>query len=127
MNASAEVKVWGLALAGGILGAIVGHVVFKWVASQGFYALALPGAFVGWGASYFLRRRNPTIGAVAAGITAVVSIYSEWATAPFVADESLAYFVMHLHHLRPMTWIMILIGIVIGYSLGAGRDRAYFG
>lgn len=118
-----EAKVWALALSGAILGALVGFVAFKWLAAQGFYALALPGAFVGWGASFFLRRRSQAIGALAAIIALTVSIYAEWATAPFIVDESLAYFLTHLHQLRPLTWIMIVFGVVLAYSLGVGRNR----
>jgi hypothetical protein len=40
-----------VALAAAFGGAVAGHFLFLWIARQGFYALALPGALAGLGAA----------------------------------------------------------------------------
>jgi len=40
---------------------------------------------------------------------------------PFLKDKSLAYFLAHVHQLRPLTLIMIGVGAVFAYWLGQGR------
>jgi hypothetical protein len=120
---SADFKNWGLAITGALVGGVVGQFVFELLLGQGFYVLALPGAFVGWGASFSSRRRNVRVGVFSAVCALIVSIYSEWDAQPFVANESFSYFVTHLYQLKPFTLLMIVLGVVFGFSLGAGRDR----
>ncbi len=44
-------KNWLPLLAGALAGGLIGYFAFLWIARQGFYALVLPGALVGIGAS----------------------------------------------------------------------------
>ena len=123
MESNNPIVVWARAVAGVALGAVVGYFVYEWILRQGFYALVIPGAMIGWGAGFFLRTRRPEIGVLAAVVAFVVSILSEWATQPFIDDESLGYFLTHLHQLQPITWIMIALGTYIAFSWGAGRNK----
>lgn len=103
-----------LALAGAVIGGALGYFLFFVLVRQGFYALILPGAFVGLGAGIF---RNRSLAAcIACGILALaIGLFTEWKFAPFIKDPSLGYFLTHVHELRPMTLIMIAVGAGTGF------------
>src|SRR5215213_11333324 len=101
MNASLHPKVLILGLLGAVLGGCLGYFAFFWISGQGFYALALPAAFVGLGAGLCARRRSSIL-AIVCGVAGVaLGLFTEWRFAPFIADHSLSYFLGHLHLLRP--------------------------
>lgn len=107
---------------GAIVGGIVGTIVFVWLARQGLYALVLPGAMLGLGCAILLKRGS-NIAGILCGLAALpLGLFCEWKILPFVKDPSLSYFVTHLHDLRPVTWIMVGIGVAFAYWLGKGRD-----
>jgi hypothetical protein len=108
---------------GAIAGAVAGHFLFLWIARQGFYALALPGAATGLAGGFWLKRSS-ALGVFCGVLGLAVGLFSEWRFAPFTAEGSLGYFLTHLHQLRPVTWIMILLGAGLGYWFGRGRTRA---
>ena len=123
MNASAQTKNLLAGLAGALAGGAVGCVAFIWIARQGFYALMLPGAMAGLGASLLVRDRSILRG-VLCGLFAVgLGLFAECRFAPFIKDNSLAYFLAHIADLRPITLIMITVGGVFGYWLALGRER----
>ncbi len=120
MNTSVGLALRGLA--GAVAGGIVGYFAFAWLAGQGFYALMLPGALLGLGCATLLRKSSNVAG-ILCGLAAVpLGVFCEWSAFPFVADGSLAFFVTHLHDLRPMTMIMLALGAVFAFWLGKGRD-----
>ena len=43
------------------------------------------------------------------------SLYTEWKFAPFLKDESLSYFLFHIHEKAPIKLLMIAIGTGIGF------------
>ena len=109
-----------LGLLGAALGGVVGSIGFLWIAKQGFYALALPGALMGLGCS-LLARHRPMALAVTCGVLALaVGVYCEWRFAPFIKDSSLGFFLTHLHELRPITMIMIALGGGFGFWFARG-------
>jgi len=111
--------VW-LGLTGAVIGGAVGHFVFLWIARQGFYALALPGALAGVGCGW-LGKSNSRPLAIASGVLSLaLGIFSEWRFAPFMKDNSLGYFLVHLQDLRPFTLLMILLGGVFGFWFARG-------
>jgi len=104
----------GAVLLGAVVGGLIGHLLFFWVARQGFYALALPGGLLGLGAG--IGRGGARWVAVACGVAALVlGLFTEWRFAPFATDPGLGYFLTHLHHLRPLTLVMIGVGAAIGF------------
>jgi hypothetical protein len=113
----------GCALAGGV----AGHFAFLWIARQGFYALILPGALIGFAGGWFVQR--PTrgfglvFGIVCALLALIVGVVSEWRLRPFLADNSFGYFITHLQQLRPITLIMIAIGAAFAFWFGATGRR----
>lgn len=103
-----------LSVAGAVVGGILGYLGFFWLANQGFYALALPGALLGLGAGV-VKNRSPFV-AIACGIVALaLGVFAEYRLAPFIADESLKYFLTHVHQLKSITLLMILIGGAVGF------------
>src|SRR5436190_2811588 len=91
-----------LAALGALAGGVVGYFVFMWIARQGFYALMLPGALLGFGSSLLDKPRSVPRG-IACGVAALLlGLLSEWRFAPFIQDASLGYFLSHAHLLRPV-------------------------
>ena len=108
---------------GSLVGAAVGYLSFVLVARQGALLLALPGALAGIGCGVVTRERSQAAGALAGVVALVLSIYIEWKFFPFAADESLGYFLTHLHQASGRTWIMIVGGTLAGDWFGCGRRR----
>ncbi len=103
-----------LALCGALVGGLIGYHAFFWVASQGFYAMVLPGGLVGLGAGLVLNRSIWV--AIACGLlAAVLGVYTEFRFAPFIADSSFKYFITHLFDLSAVTLLMIAAGWGIGF------------
>lgn len=101
-----------LALGGAALGGAVGYFAFMWAAHQGFYCLVLPGGLLGLGAGISKKHSN-VIAFVCGFLGLALGLFSEWRRAPFIADESLGYFLSHVHQLTPVTLIMIVAGTVL--------------
>jgi hypothetical protein len=107
-------------LLGAALGGALGYFGFLWSVKQGFYALVLPGALMGLGCAVLAKRR-PMALAVACGVLALaVGIFCEWRVAPFIKDSSLDFFLTHLHQLRSLTLIMIVLGGVFAFWFARG-------
>src|SRR5947208_3225286 len=73
-------------LAGGIVGAAVGFIVFQWLARRGLYGMMIPGATIGLGAGLAARGRSVALGIVCVVAAIGVSIVAEWHLFPFVKD-----------------------------------------
>ncbi len=110
-------------VAGGLAGGALGYLAFIWIARQGFYALMLPGALAGFGASLFVSERSVRRGVVCGVFALGLGLFAEWRFAPFIKDPSLGYFLVHIGQLRPITLLMIAAGTGFGYWLALGRAR----
>jgi len=111
-------------IARGLLGAVIGgglgYLAFFWIVRQGFYALIIPGALLGYLAGLFAGGRSMTL-AVICGIAGLgLGVFTEWRFRPWIADESLLYFLTHIHQLQPITLIMIALGTFFSYRLALG-------
>lgn len=103
-----------LVLAGALVGGVLGHLAFLWIARQGFYGLVLPGGLCGLGAGIF-RARSKAV-PIGCGVLALpLGLFSEWRFAPFVADDSFGYLLTRVHQLQPITLIMIAAGAAIAF------------
>ncbi len=109
-----------LGLGGAVAGGVLGHFAFLWIAQQGFYALALPGALLGVGCGMLAPTRSVPLAAVCGGLALVLGIFSEWRCAPFIKSSGLGYFLSHLSDLRPLTLFMIVLGGVLGFYFALG-------
>ena len=111
-----------LVLLGALIGGLPGYVVFKWLLGQGFYGLMLPGGLLGMGAGFF--KTNTKAVAVVCGFMALLlGLVAEWSSFPFKVDDSLGYFLAHVHELQPATMIMIAIGAAIGFWIPFRRSQ----
>lgn len=123
MNESAKVKNLLAGLVGALAGGTVGYVAFIWIARQGFYALMLPGAMAGLGASLLVSDRSVLRGVLCGFFAVGLGLFAEWQFAPFIKDHSFGYFVAHIANLRPITLLMISAGGGFGYWFALGRER----
>ncbi len=116
---------WSLGIVGAVVGGVAGYFVFFWIARQGFYALVLPGAAVGLGCAVLSRGESRPLGIVCAVLAVPLGLFSEWKISPFIADESLGYFLTHVSDLQWITIIMIVLGGALAYWIGKGSGRRF--
>ncbi len=114
---------WGLGLLGAVMGGVLGFFAFGWIAQQGFYALVMPGAFLGLGCGLLSRHDSPARGALCGLAGLALGIVAEWSQFPFVRDRSFGFFLTHLHELQPVTLIMVILGGVLAFWFGRGQYR----
>lgn len=113
-------------IAGAAVGAAAGYVIFRWLVSQGFYALVLPGALLGLGYGRGAGQAPPAARGACASAAVCLGLFLEWNSFPFIADGSFGYFLAHVHELRPWTLIMLVLGAVCAYWLsGTRRPMGY--
>lgn len=112
---------FALGVVGAVAGACLGYLLFRVLARQGFYAIVLPGALTGMGCGSLSGRRSIALGIGSAILGILAGILTEWRFAPFIQGRSLAFFMSHLHQLRQITQILILLGGAAAYWFGQGR------
>jgi hypothetical protein len=108
-------------LGGAILGGLLGYLAFRWLYSQGFYGLMLPGVLLGLGAGLAARGTSQALGIVCGVAALALGTYAEWSVAPFRQDSSLWFFITHMHHLSGVKLLMLVLGAACGYWFGRGR------
>ena len=114
---------WPLGLLGAGIGGVLGYYVFKFLLSQGFYGLAIPGALLGLGCGVLSKGHSHALGIVCGVLALILSLFSEWHLRPFIDDDSLGFFLSNLHELSLITLLMLAVGTYAGYWLGQGRER----
>lgn len=116
-----------LGLVGGTIGGVLGYYVFSWIVSQGFYGLMIPGALLGLGSSMLAKHRSAIRGVVCGLAALALGFYVEWRFFPFADDHSIHYFATHIHHLKPLTLLMVALGGLFGYWLGKDSSPIFGG
>ena len=109
-----------LGLVGAAIGGTIGYFAFFWLAEQGLYAIILPGAFLGLGSGVFSRGKVLLLGVICGLAALVLGVYTEWRFSG--SGEDFAQFVAQVHHLRPITIILIVLGAVFAFWFGEGRE-----
>lgn len=107
-----------LGVVGAAVGGLLGVLAFRWMWSYGYYALVLPGALLGLGAGIGAGRTSWVRGVVCAVAALALGLGVEAYYRPFELDDSLGYFLRHLHQLQPPTLIMLAAGTLLGGWLG---------
>ena len=63
----------------------------------------------GPGAAFARRRSTPLV--FACGVAGLaLGPFTEWPFAPFIVDKSFLYFITHIHHLKPITLLLLVLG-----------------
>ena len=79
-----------------------------------FYAIGLPGGVLGLAAG-IPRSRSPMAGVLCGLLATIAGLLTEYQFAPFVADGSLRYFLVHVSELQPLTLVSIGTGGLIAF------------
>lgn len=124
MRQSIQLRYLAMGAAGSIVGACLGYYLLQILAQQGFYAIVLPGALTGLGCGYLSRHKSIQLGILCAIVGAIAGILSEWKIAPFIKDDGLGYFLLHLHQVRPFSLFLIVVGSLMAFWFGLGRERS---
>ena len=112
---------WTLGLVGAVAGAVFGVWLFGLIARQGFLAVFLPGALTGLGCGALSGRRSVALAAASGTLGTLAGVVAEWRLGAFKEDDSLWFFLTHLHDLRPFTLGMIAVGGALAAWFGLGR------
>jgi hypothetical protein len=112
-----------LGLLGATAGGVLGYFAFSWALQQGYYALMLPGCLIGLGGGLLVKDRSVPRAAICGVFGAALGLFSEWRHAPFIADQSLGYFLTHLHQLHGLTLLMLAAGTAFAAWLSFGKQR----
>lgn len=110
-------------VAGAFAGGVAGYFAFTLLLRQGFYALALPGALLGFGCGLASRIDSVALAALCGIAGILLAIWIEWHFFPFADDKSLSHFFGNLHRLTGLTQLMIVLSGVFGFWFGKGRPR----
>ena len=92
------------------------------LAGWGFYAIVLPGAAIGLGCGALSRGKSNVLGTLCGLLGAAMGIFTEWRTPPFAANDSLRFFLAHLHQLPNITLVLIGLGVVFAFWFGRGHE-----
>jgi hypothetical protein len=114
-----------LGLAGAAIGAVAGIVIVYWISRSGFYGMMIPGALLGLGCSMLAQHRSLARGIVCGVAAVLLGLFTEWYCFPFLADDSLKYFVAHLGDLKPLTLLMIGVGGLLGFWMGRDANPLF--
>lgn len=108
---------------GAAAGGAVGTLAYWLLLQRDYHVLAVVGTGVALGVSALARTRHLAWG-VATGVLAVLaSVLVEWWFRPFTADDSISYFVSHLHALPANSLVSLAAVAVLGVYFGRGRLR----
>jgi hypothetical protein len=110
-------------IGGGIAGGVAGYFFFDFLADRNWYGLMIPGLLVGLGAGLAARGKSQILGVICAIGALGLMVVAEWLRAPMVKDDSLLYFVTHLHQMNNATikFVMLALGAAAAYWFGQGR------
>jgi len=109
-------------MVGGLAGGVLGYYAFIFLARQGLYAMMLPGTLLGLGCGLLSGVRSNALGILCGLCALLLGVFTQWRFAPFIDDNSFAYFITHVTDLRSMTLVMIAAGGLLAYWLGKGRE-----
>jgi hypothetical protein len=113
-----------LGVVGAVVGGVVGYYLCAWMLRYDLYAIILPATLVGVGFGLLSRQKCVLCG-IACGVAGVaLGIFTEWRLMPFVEDQSLSFFLAHLHELSPVKLLLMGLGGLCSFWFGMGREAA---
>lgn len=111
-----------LAIAGAIVGGVVGWFGYGWCVERGFVPIALPGGLAGIGAGLFACRARWV--PIACGVIALAAgVAADWYNRPFKDDQSLVFYLKHITNVDSVGMLTIFVGAAIGFWLPYSRMR----
>lgn len=110
-----------LGMVGALIGGGLGVLLFRWVASQGFYGPFLIGGMVGLGSMALAQHPSRARGLVCGVLAISLELVGEWWVFPFVKDPGLGYFLANFARLGPLKLGLMGLGGVMAAYLG--RDH----
>lgn len=111
-----------LGVVGALVGGIVGHYLCAWMLRFRLYAIILPGTLVGAGFGLLSRQKCVLCGIACGAAGMALGVFTEWRLMPFADDQSLSFFLKHLHELPTVKLVLIGLGGVFSFWFGMGRD-----
>lgn len=103
-----------IAIAGAIVGGVIGTFAFGFFLDRGLYAFAVPGGLAGIGAGV-VKNHARWVPVLCAAIALVAGIVAEGVYRPFVADDSFIYYLKHIYEIETIGIVMIALGTIIGF------------
>ena len=100
-----------LALVYAAIGGVIGYYGVGWIATQGFYAMMLPGGLLGYAAG-FAKSRSIAVPIICGIAATLLGFYSEWQT---FWNVDLNGFLNLIPDLEPISLIMIALGGFLGF------------
>ena len=122
MNDNTGLKNMAIGLAGAAVGGVIGYFAAVWIVHQGFYAMMIPGALLGWGGGVLVKNRSVPRAAVCGVAALALGLFTDWRVERFTADASLSYYLAHIHQLQPITLLMIAAGGAFGFWFSLGKE-----
>lgn len=105
-----------LALLGAVVGGLVGYFACEWLSHRGVIALAVPGGLLGLGAG--IAKNNTLVVPIVCGVAATaLGIFAASQFVPFIADDSIGFFIRNLHKATSGTQVMIAVGGFLGFYI----------
>jgi fucose permease len=116
-----------LAVIGGVVGGALGYWAVMWFWSQGFYALVLPGAMLGFGSGLLAQHRSMLRGVICGVAALGLTVFTAFRLWKLPEDESFSYFVTHYHTLSSATLLMTVAGTLLGFWMGKDSGSVSLG
>ena len=101
---------------------MLGWFGFHWLVGQGLLAPMLPGALLGLGCGVASGGRSQALGVLCAAGGTIIGLLAYWRVL-LLEDDSLWFFVTHLHERSPVSLLMFGLGGLFAYWFGLGRER----
>ena len=109
-------------MAGAAIGGAIGFFLFRWMLSQGLYAIILPGVLLGMGCG-LLAGRQWIVNGVLCGVAGLIlGLYSEWRV---TGTQEFGAFVAAVPSYPRGRLLLIALGAILAAWFGRGRDLPY--
>ena len=107
-----------LGLVGAVAGGVLGYYIFGWLVRHHLYGMMIPGGLLGLGCGMLSQHPSQLRGSLCALLALTLGVFLEWKFFPFIADESLAYFLTNITSVNLVSLVMIVAGAFFAYWLG---------
>jgi hypothetical protein len=107
-------------LAGAVVGGIAGYFIFRWLWTQGFYGIMIPGALLGIGAGFAAGGKSHALPLVCLFLAIGLTLFTEWHVL-YSKSHSFTFFIANVHTLKPIKHIMMTLGVICAVWFARGR------